>query len=141
MLVHFFWLFEFKFMFEFNCLSSILLFKLFPLTPQPSPFWPDFSCSPSARSPPVHLFFFGPVHHVAAQHSSRPNLSRVPAQPLQCRRPTTPPPSPAAADTTRFSPYCNKSLRQHHYFSYNRGYYCIETVIWLQFVCLLQHKI
>jgi hypothetical protein len=22
-----------------------------------------------------------------------------------------------------------------------RGYYCTETVIWLQFVCLLQHKI
>jgi hypothetical protein len=21
------------------------------------------------------------------------------------------------------------------------GYYCTETVIWLQFVCLLQHKI
>jgi hypothetical protein len=23
--------------------------------------------------------------------------------------------------TTRFSPYCNKSLRQHHYFGCNRG--------------------
>jgi hypothetical protein len=45
------------------------------------------------------------------------------------------------ASTTRFSPYCNKSLRQHHYFGCNRGYYCTETVIWLQFVCLLQHKI
>jgi hypothetical protein len=39
--------------------------------------------------------------------------------------------------TTRFSPYCNKSLRKHHYFGCNRGYYCTETVIWLQFVCLL----
>jgi hypothetical protein len=46
-----------------------------------------------------------------------------------------------ARATTRFSPYCNKSLRQHHYFGCNRGYYCTETVIWLQFVCLLQHKI
>jgi hypothetical protein len=25
------------------------------------------------------------------------------------------------AHTTRFSPYCNKSLRQHHYFGCNRG--------------------
>jgi hypothetical protein len=26
-----------------------------------------------------------------------------------------------SASTTRFSPYCNKSLRQHHYFGCNRG--------------------
>jgi hypothetical protein len=95
MLVHYFWLFEFKFVFEFICLSPF--FKLFEplfLFPSSYPFWPDFSCSPSAQSPPVHLFFFGLVHRVVAQLGS----AAQPAQPQQRRQPTTPPLSPAAAD-------------------------------------------
>jgi hypothetical protein len=77
MLVHYFWLFEFKFVFEFICLSPF--FKLFEplfLFPSTYPFWPDFCCSPSAQSPLVHLFFFGLVHRVAAQLGSATQLAK-----------------------------------------------------------------
>jgi hypothetical protein len=121
MLVHCFWLFEFKFTFEFICLSSFQIDQtLFLLTPQPSPLLVYFCSRPnsskSAGAPPFlrpGLLVPSPLHHyvfpAAAHHCAAAQRSTRPSRPNTRHRP--PSLSPAARCHRQVDPTCHP---RHH---------------------------